>query len=156
RVGLPDRRLALGLKQFAPDVVHYINPFGFGFRCYDVLRKARFQAPTVFSFHTLYGEFVKQYKGLGPLSTVLWWLTRHYHNAATLTWPVPTPMQEALPRRGSPRAELWPPAVDSDLFHPRRGHAAMRARLTSGRSQRPLLLTVSRLAPEKNVGFLAD
>ena len=32
----------------------------------------------------------------------------------------------------------------------------MRDRLSSGRPDRPLLLTVSRLAPEKNVGFLAD
>jgi glycosyltransferase involved in cell wall biosynthesis len=31
----------------------------------------------------------------------------------------------------------------------------MRARLTGDRPNRPLLLTVSRLAPEKNVGFLA-
>src|SRR6516225_4404298 len=54
RVGLPDRRLARALKQFAPDVIHYINPFAFGFRCADVLRKARVGVPTVFSFHTLY------------------------------------------------------------------------------------------------------
>jgi glycosyltransferase involved in cell wall biosynthesis len=156
RVGLPDRRLALGLKQFAPEVIHYINPFGFGFRCYDVLRKARFGVPTVFSFHTLYGEFVKQYKGLGPLSKVLWWLTRQYHNRADLNLTVSTAMQEDLIRRGFHRVELWPPAVDSDLFRPDRGHAEMRARLTGGRPERPLLLTVSRLAPEKNVGFLAD
>src|SRR5215472_12447976 len=32
----------------------------------------------------------------------------------------------------------------------------MRARLSNGQAHRPLLLTVSRLAPEKNVGFLAD
>jgi glycosyltransferase involved in cell wall biosynthesis len=156
RVGLPDRRLALALKQFAPDAIHYINPFGFGFRCYDVLRKARLRVPTVFSFHTLYGEFVKQYKGLGPLSTLLWWLTREYHNRADLNLTVSTAMQEDLIRRGFHRVELWPPAVDSDLFHPRRGNADMRARLSGGRPQRPLLLTVSRLAPEKNVGFLSD
>src|SRR5262249_12918170 len=33
---------------------------------------------------------------------------------------------------------------------------AMRHRLLGGRTDRRLLLTVSRLAPEKNVGFLAD
>ena len=32
----------------------------------------------------------------------------------------------------------------------------MRGRLSGGRPERPLLLTVSRLAPEKNVGFLAE
>src|SRR5207253_4845654 len=59
-------------------------------------------------------------------------------------------------RRGFERVELWPPAVDSDLFHPRRQSEAMRTRLLGGRSDRRLLLTVSRLAPEKNVGFLAE
>jgi glycosyltransferase involved in cell wall biosynthesis len=156
RVGLPDRRLALALNRFAPEVIHYINPFAFGFRCYDVLRRARVQLPTVFSFHTLYGEFVKQYRGLKPLSAVLWWLTREYHNRADLNLTVSAVMQEDLVRRGFRRVELWPPAVDSDLFHPGRASAAMRARLSGGRPDRRLLLTVSRLAPEKNVGSLAE
>jgi glycosyltransferase involved in cell wall biosynthesis len=156
RIGLPDRRLPRTLRDFAPDVLHFLNPFAFGFQCHDVLRTARLKVPTVFSFHTLYGEFVKQYRGLGPLSTLLWWLTRAYHNRADLNLTVSALMQDELVRRGFCRVELWPPAVDSDLFHPRRANAAMRARLTRGRPDRPLLLTVSRLAPEKNVGFLAD
>lgn len=156
RIGLPDRRLAGALQRFAPDVVHYVNPFAFGFRCHDVLRKARFAAPTVFSFHTLYGEFVKRYRGLKPLSKFLWWLTREYHNRADLNLTVSAAMLDDLVRRGFDRVDLWPPAVDSELFHPSRASAAMRARLTGGRPERPLLLTVSRLAPEKNVGFLAD
>src|SRR5271163_3507347 len=32
RIGLPDRRLALAINSFQPDVLHYINPFAFGFR----------------------------------------------------------------------------------------------------------------------------
>jgi glycosyltransferase involved in cell wall biosynthesis len=155
RIGLPDRRLAQAVKQFAPDVIHYLNPFAFGFRCHDVLRRARVRVPTVFSFHTLYGEFVKQYKGLKPLSKVLWWLTREYHNRANLNLTVSSAMQEDLVRRGFRRVELWPPAVDSVLFHPNRASAEMRMRLSGGRPDRALLLTVSRLAPEKNVGFLA-
>jgi glycosyltransferase involved in cell wall biosynthesis len=156
RIGLPDRRLARAVATFAPDVIHYINPFAFGFRCQDLLRKAGVRAPTVFSFHTLYGEFVKQYKALKPLSALLWWVTREYHNRADVNLTVSGIMRAELTRRGFRRVELWPPAVDSDLFHPARNSAAMRARLTGGRPGRPLLLTVSRLAPEKNVGFLAD
>jgi glycosyltransferase involved in cell wall biosynthesis len=155
RVGLPDRKLARRLKLFAPEVIHYLNPFAFGFRCHDVLRTARVNVPTVFSFHTLYGEFVKQYRGLNPLSTLLWWLTREYHNRADLNLTVSSAMQEDLIQRGFERVKLWPPAVDSDLFHPRRASASMRSRLSGGRPQKRLLLTVSRLAPEKNVGFLA-
>jgi glycosyltransferase involved in cell wall biosynthesis len=156
RVGLPDRRMAQQIRQFAPEVIHYLNPFAFGFRCHDLLRKAGVRAPTVFSFHTLYGEFVKRYKGLGPLSAYLWWLTREYHNRADLNLTVSSAMLDDLVHRGFQRVELWPPAVDSDLFNPCRGSDAMRARLTGGRPHKRLLLTVSRLAPEKNVGFLAD
>jgi glycosyltransferase involved in cell wall biosynthesis len=156
RIGLPDQKLAETLKRFEPDVLHYLNPFAFGFRCNDVLHKARVQVPSVFSFHTLYGEFVKGYKALQPLSKLIWWLMREYHNRADVNLTVSGIMQADLQRRGFARVELWPPAVDSDLFHPARKSAAMRDRLSNGRPDRPLLLTVSRLAPEKNVGFLAD
>jgi glycosyltransferase involved in cell wall biosynthesis len=155
RIGLPDRRLVRAVKNFAPDLIHYINPFSFGFRCYDLFRKAAIDIPTVFSFHTLYGEFVKQYKGLKPLSTVLWWLTREYHNRADVNLTVSGIMRDELVQRGFRRVELWPPAVDSDLFHPGRKSSSMRTRLSGDRPDRKLLLTVSRLAPEKNVGFLA-
>jgi glycosyltransferase involved in cell wall biosynthesis len=156
RVGLPDRRLAESLQRFAPDVLHYVNPFAFGFRCHDVFRQAGVRTPSVFSFHTLYGEFAKQYKTMKPLSALLWWLMREYHNRADINLTVSSIMQAELVQRGFQRVELWPPAVDDGLFHPGERNAAMRARLSGGRPDRPLLLTVSRLAPEKNVGFLAD
>src|SRR5262245_10865129 len=155
RVGLPDERLAKEVERFAPDVLHYINPFAFGFRCYDVLHRAGLRVPSVFSFHTLYGELVKQYKALRPLSAVLWWMMREYHNRADVNITVSSVMQEELVKRGFRRVRCWPPAVDGRLFHPGRKSPEM-SRLTGGRPEKPLLLTVSRLAPEKNVGFLAD
>jgi glycosyltransferase involved in cell wall biosynthesis len=155
RIGLPNRRLDDAVKSFAPDLIHYINPFAFGFRCYDLLREVGVRPPSIFSFHTLYGEFVKQYKALKPLSNVLWWLMREYHNRADVNMTVSSVMQDDLVERGFRRVELWPPAVDSELFHPSRRSAEMRNRLSNGRPRKPLLLTVSRLALEKNVGFLA-
>ena len=156
RVGLPGADQAEVLGRFGPDIVHFINPFAFGFRCYDVLRKSGLRVPTLFSFHTLYGEFVKRYKLLWPLSKVLWWMTREYHNRADMNMTVSTAMLEDLEKRGFQRMRLWPPAVDGDLFHPGRRNGAMRQRLAGDESDRPLLVTVSRLAPEKNVEFLAD
>ena len=46
--------------------------------------------------------------------------------------------------------------MDCVLFDPHRSNMEMRKRLSDGEPERPLLLTVSRLAPEKNVAFLAD
>jgi glycosyltransferase involved in cell wall biosynthesis len=68
---------------------------------------------------------------------------------------VSSAMRDDLIRRGFERVELWPPAVDSDLYHPNKRSDAMRKRLSGDRPERKLLLTVSRLAPEKNVSFLA-
>jgi glycosyltransferase involved in cell wall biosynthesis len=156
RVGQPNLAMVEAVRRFAPDVIHYVNPFAFGFRCHDVLSAAGVWAASVFSFHTLYGEFVKKYKPLRPLSKLLWWLTREYHNRADRNLTVSPLMQEELVRRGFRNVELWPPAVNTELFHPSRACEQMRAALSGGRPARPLLLTVSRLAPEKNVGFLAD
>jgi glycosyltransferase involved in cell wall biosynthesis len=156
RIGLPDRRLADVIKDFAPDVLHYVNPFAFGFRCYDVLHRAGVRVPTVFSFHTLYGEFVKKYQLLKPLSVLLWWLMKEYHNRADVNITVSSITQEDLVKRGFRRVRYWPPAVDGRLFHPASKSPEMRARLAKGHPDKKLLLTVSRLAPEKNVAFLAD
>src|SRR5262245_37830097 len=156
RIGVPGPRLAERLKRFAPDIIHYVNPFAFGFQCNDVLRKARLRVPSVFSFHTLYGEIVKGYKALKPMSALIWWLMREYHNRAEVNLTVSGIMQSELSRRGFERVELWPPAVDSDLFRPQRRSASMRSRLLGGRTERRLLLTVSWLAPAKNVCSLAD
>jgi glycosyltransferase involved in cell wall biosynthesis len=155
RIGLPDRRLADVVRDFAPDVLHYVNPFAFGFRCYDVLHRAGVGVPTVFSFHTLYGEFVKKYQLLRPLSHLLWWLMKEYHNRADVNITVSSIMQEELAKRGFRRVRYWPPAVDGRLFHPGAKSPEMRARLAKGHPDKKLLLTVSRLAPEKNVSFLA-
>jgi glycosyltransferase involved in cell wall biosynthesis len=155
-IGLPDDRLVRSLEAFGPEVLHYVNPFAFGFRCCDLFRRAGLRAPSVFSFHTLYGEFVKGYPLLRPLSSLLWWLSREYHNRADVNLTVSSVTQQELTERGFRRVRFWPPAVDGDVFHPGQKSAEMRARLSTGRGDRRLLLTVSRLAPEKNVGFLAD
>lgn len=156
RIAMPNKRLVKELDHFAPDVLHYVNPFAFGFRCYDQLHRAGVRIPSVFSFHTLYGEFVKQYRLLKPLSQLLWWFMREYHNRADVNLTVSSIMRDELTSRGFRRVEFWPPAVDGELFHPARKTSEMRVRLSNGYADRPLLLTVSRLAPEKNVGFLAD
>jgi len=156
RIASPNKRLVKLLDNFSPDVVHYVNPFAFGYRCYDLLHRAGVRVPTVFSFHTLYGEFVKQYKLLKPLSHLLWWFMREYHNRADVNLTVSSIMRDELAARGFQRVDLWPPAVDSDLFHPSRKSLEMRQRLANEATDKPLLLTVSRLAPEKNVGFLTE
>jgi glycosyltransferase involved in cell wall biosynthesis len=156
RIGVPDRSLHEAVETFQPDIVHFLNPFAFGFQCHDLLSRQQPRRPQLFSFHTLYGEFVKQYPGMAMMSRMLWWLTRSYHNQADRNLTVSTIMRDELAAARFERVELWPPAVDCELFSPARRDAAMRARLTDGNPADRVLITVSRLAPEKNVGFLAE
>ena len=156
KIGIPDSRLEHELREFQPDVLHYINPLAFGFRCYDRIRRAGLRYPSMFSFHTLYGEFVKGYVALKPLSPIIWWTMREFHNRADMNMTVSGLMRDELIARGFERVELWPPAVNVQQFHPGQKSAEMRNRLTQGRPDKPLLLTVSRLAPEKNVLFLKE
>lgn len=156
KIGIPDARLERALREFQPDVLHYVNPLAFGFRCYERIRKAGLRYPSTFSFHTLYGEFVKGYAALRPLSPIIWWTMREFHNRAEMNMTVSSLMSGQLIARGFERVELWPPAVDVDQFHPGQKSAEMRERLTQGHPDKPLLLTVSRLAPEKNVLFLKE
>lgn len=155
QIGLPDQRLIETIQDFKPDVLHFLNPFAFGFRCHDVITKAGLDVPCLFSFHTLYGEFVKNYPFMKPLSKLLWWLMKSYHNRADVNLTVSSVQRDDLIERGFERVELWPPAVNSQLFSPERATAEMRNRLSGGHPEDPLFVTVSRLAPEKNVGFLA-
>jgi glycosyltransferase involved in cell wall biosynthesis len=155
-IGRPDNRLIEQLRDFRPDVIHFLNPFAFGFQCCDLMSHSDLKTATLFSFHTLYGEFVKQYAGLSPLSRLVWWLMKSYHNTASLNLTVSSMMVDELRRRGFQRVALWPPAVDSHLFSPDRRTCAMRCRMSGHHPESPLLLTVSRLASEKNVSFLTE
>lgn len=155
-IGIPAADLVQQLNAFQPDILHFLNPFAFGFQCAKVLRKSGWTGPALWSFHTQYGEFVRSYPGLQPLSRVLWWLMQRQHNTADCNLTVSTTMVDDLETRGFQRVRLWPPAVDAVRFHPSHASASMRSRLSGRHPEAPLLLTASRLAPEKNTRFLSE
>ncbi len=155
-IGIPAADLVRQLDAFRPDILHFLNPFAFGFQCAKVLRKSRWTGPALWSFHTQYGEFVRSYPGLQPLSRILWWLMQRQHNTADCNLTVSTAMVSDLESRGFQRVRLWPPAVDAVRFHPSHASTEMRNRLSGRHSDAPLLLTASRLAPEKNTRFLSE
>lgn len=155
-IGLPSAHLVRCLQKFQPDVIHFLNPLAFGFAACLEIRKHQLSAPLVFSFHTQYGEFVRTYPGLAWLSSILWQVMRAFHNLADVNLTVSQTMLEELEKRGFERMFLWPPAVDADRYSPDFRSASMRERLSGNHSTQPLLLSVSRLAAEKNVGFLSE
>jgi len=60
-------------------------------------------------------------------------------------------VREELASRGYVRLETWGRGVDADLFDPRRRCEAMRARLSGGHPEAPIVLFVGRLAREKRI-----
>jgi glycosyltransferase involved in cell wall biosynthesis len=54
------------------------------------------------------------------------------------------------------RLAVWQRGVDTDMFHPRFRCREMRARMTSGNPDAPLLIHVGRLGAEKNLFVLKD
>ena len=82
---------------------------------------------------------------------------REYHNRADVNLTVSE--HHAARSWSNAASDAWScgrPRWTTSCSTRSRRSAAMRDRLSGGRPERPLLLTVSRLAPEKNVGFLAD
>jgi len=52
--------------------------------------------------------------------------------------------------------DVWQRGVDTDVFNPKHKSAAMRARMTDGHPEAPLLVYVGRLGAEKNTEALKD
>ncbi|KXZ55235.1 hypothetical protein GPECTOR_3g376 [Gonium pectorale] len=90
----------------------------------------------------------------------MWGFLRILHATAHLTLTVsPAMVDELVANRAvddRKQIQVWKKGVDSDTFHPRFRSAAMRARLTGGKPERPVLVYVGQLGFEKNLFFLRE
>lgn len=152
RASLPDPRIAWELARFRPDVVHAVGPACLG--VWGILAARALRLPVVASYHTDLPGYLPLY-GLGWARPAAWPLLRAVHNAATLNLTPSRHTRAELMRHGIWNGGIWRGGVDTDLFHPRRRSLAMRARLSDGRPDAPLLLYAGRLSPEKNLASLA-
>src|SRR5271165_2067649 len=147
-LSFPSASFRRRLLEFQPDVIHTADPASLGIAAIyyaDVL-----QLPLVVSYHTRLPKYLHYY-GLGALEPLTWKLLRLRHNKADVNLCTSTPMMEELRSHGIERVRLWPPAVDTEVFHPRFSSVAMREKLSNGGVEDPLLLYVGRLSPEKNI-----
>lgn len=138
---------------FRPNLVHIATEATLGL---SLLRYALRRAlPVVSSFHTNFDQYSGHYR-VGWAKGTIWRYLRWFHNRTRETYvPSRTTIAE-LEQRGFERLVLWPRGVDSDLFRPGRpGREAVRAELGFGPDD-VVIGYVSRIAAEKNVGFLAE
>lgn len=141
------------LEEFQPDVIHAVEPACLGIAALYLSGGrdgGRLRAPLVISYHTDLPKYLA-YFGLGFLEPFIWPLLRLRHNRATVNLCTSTAVVQELGEHGIERVSLWPGGVDSDRFHPQRRSAAIRARLTAGHPESPLLLYAGRLSAEKGI-----
>ncbi len=141
------------IDKFRPDVVHIATEATLGL---SVLRFAmRRKLLVVSSFHTNFDQYSSHYR-VGFAKGLIWRYLRWFHNRTRETYVPSQTTIDDLGRHGFERLALWKRGVDSSLFRPNRpGREAIRRAL--GWSPDDVVIAyVSRIAPEKNVDYLAD
>lgn len=153
QVTAPDPRIVLALARFRPDVVHAVGPACLGI--WGVMAARALRLPIVASYHTDLPRYLPGY-GLGWLEPAIWPLIASVHGAAHLNLTPSRFTQSELLEHGIEPVDLWRGGVDTALFHPRRRSLDMRIRLSGGRPDRPVVLYVGRISPEKQLHRLCE
>lgn len=130
------------LKAFRPDVVHIVTEGPIGWttrawcRAHDV--------PFTTAFHTRFPDYASARTGISP--DRFWPILRKFHAQSTSVL-VSTPRLAAeLAERGIGPTQLWSRGIDQDVFRPAGPRHDALANLP-----RPILLSVGRVAVEKNL-----
>jgi glycosyltransferase involved in cell wall biosynthesis len=152
-VGLPTPRVPRAVREFAPDVVHAVNPVWLA--AYGVWCARRQRLPLLASYHTEVPTYTTRL-GLSALRAPSQaWITA-LHNRADVNLGTSGPLVQQARAAGIRAVDLWPKAVDATAYHPRLRSAAMRDRLTAGHPEAPLMLYVGRLSREKDLDQLLE
>jgi glycosyltransferase involved in cell wall biosynthesis len=141
------------IDSFRPDLVHIATEATLGLSALRHLLRRRI--PTVSSFHTNFDQYSRHYR-VGWAKGTVWRYLRWFHNRTLETYvPSMTTIRE-LEAREFERLALWPRGVDGTFFRPDRlGRHAVRQAL-GWRPDDVVISFVSRIAPEKDVNYLAD
>lgn len=148
KFGILTPALPRRLAQFAPDVVHVVNPiWTAGWATYVAEAQG---LPIVGSFHTDVPEYTRKL-GIAWVKPIAEWGLRTFHGKADANLVTSAPMMDKAKTYGIRDVQLWPKAVDTGGFAPHKRTAEMRARLTGGHPEEPLVLFVGRISAEKSV-----
>jgi glycosyltransferase involved in cell wall biosynthesis len=141
------------IDKFRPDLVHIATEATLGL---SVLRHLlRRKTVTVSSFHTNFDQYTSHYR-IGWAKGTIWRYLRWFHNRTKETYVPSITTIKGLEALGFERLVLWPRGVDGTLFRPDRpGRQQVRQALGWGPDDL-VISYVSRIAPEKNVSYLAD
>jgi glycosyltransferase involved in cell wall biosynthesis len=153
KMGLPSQRALQQLwTQQRPDVVHLVTEGPLG---WSALRAAiKLRLPVVSDFRTNFHAYSRHY-GVAWLHGPIMGYLRKFHNRTACTMVPTEELARSLADSGFRRLKVVARGVDTQLFDPRRRNAALRAAWGAD-EHTPVVLCVGRLAPEKNLGVLAQ
>jgi len=147
RFGLPaGKRLSARWQAQRPDAVYIATEGPLGWSALRACR--RMGIPVATGFHTRFDDYVGRY-GAGFLSPWVFSWLRRFHNKADATLVPTRELQESLAQQGFRRVLRLGRAVDTREFHPAWRDPALRASWGPG----PVVLSVGRIAPEKNLSL---
>ncbi len=139
------------LRAFRPHLIHVFNPVSLGVA--GLRHARRLGIPVAASYQTDLPGFAARW-GAGFLSDLIWSYMRWVHDQADINFCPSTFTLRELKHRGFRNLRIWGRGVDTNHFHPCRASVEWRSRLTDGHPEAPLILSVSRLAPEKRLWML--
>jgi glycosyltransferase involved in cell wall biosynthesis len=148
RIGFPAKGLLVRLwtKQ-RPDIVHIATEGPLGWSALAAARKL--EIPVSTDFHTNFHCYAKHY-GIGLLTKPMAAYLRNFHNKAGCTIVPTDSLQKQLERDGYQNVIVVSRGVDSELFHPAKRSERLRESWGAD-EESPVVMLVSRLAPEKNL-----
>jgi glycosyltransferase involved in cell wall biosynthesis len=148
------RRVAAALKPFPPQLVHSHHPFLLGDTALRIA--AARGVPMVFTHHTIYERYTHYVPGDSPrLKHFVMDLVTGYCNLCDAVIAPSESVARLLRERGVvARIEVIPTGVDVQVFA--RGDGSEFRRRMGIPLQAFVVGHVGRLAPEKNLGFLAE
>lgn len=149
--GLPAKGLLMRLWQAQrPDIVHIATEGPLGWSALSAARKLNIPVST--DFHTNFHSYTQHY-GIGLLHKPIAAYLRHFHNKAACTIVPTLSLQKELQDEGYKNVLVVSRGVDTELFHPAKRSNELRAKWGAD-EQTPVVMLVSRIAPEKNLGVV--
>jgi len=151
RIGLPAKgKLVRMWTEQRPDIVHIATEGPLGWSALAAARKL--DIPVSTDFHTNFHCYAKHYR-IGLFTKPMAAYLKNFHNKANCTIVPTDSLQRQLERGGYQNVIVVSRGVDSELFHPAKRSERLRESWGAAEDI-PVVMLVSRLAPEKNLNVV--
>jgi glycosyltransferase involved in cell wall biosynthesis len=154
KLGLPAKKLLINLwNKERPDIVHISTEGPLGWSALSAAR--RLNIPVSSSFHTNFHSYSHHYR-IGLLKRPIAAYLRYFHNKTGCTMVPTDALRLRLESKGYNNVLVVSRGVDTEQFNPTKRSVELRASWNAD-SDTPVVMLVSRIAPEKNLNvvFLA-